>query len=303
MLKISYEDFIDYKNFCSKYMTDIYIKYRNNKTNKQILLTKDSIAVYNGKAEEKGLQDKVNNLISNKDVSILYDTDNGCLYTFFKNKNLAQYFEEQMKNVYNLHDLQNLIKFIEVTTNIKNKNTLQTKKKYNESIYEIVLNKILLKRYNKNIDYSSNNSSRVKIIHNRKNTNLKDGEKIKSFKFKNQDLFLEIGSYTYSNNLAVMCNTADDLYGVITINLPGMYLESKDEAFIDPINKDCGLLQKLIDEGIVKKVIKKNVQYNMGKYDLVQFNMDKLKEYDPKGYERFLKEIGFDEDISFKPSI
>ena len=50
MLKISYEDFIDYKNFCSKYMTDIYIKSRNNKTNKQILLTKDSIAVYNGKA-------------------------------------------------------------------------------------------------------------------------------------------------------------------------------------------------------------------------------------------------------------
>ena len=41
----------------------------------------------------------------------------------------------------------------------------------------------------------------------------------------------------------------------------------------------------------------------MGKYDLVKFDMNKLKEFDPKGYEEYLNEIGYDEDISFNPSI
>lgn len=40
----------------------------------------------------------------------------------------------------------------------------------------------------------------------------------------------------------------------------------------------------------------------MGHYNLVRFNMEKLKEYDPKGYEEFLNEIGYNEDIH-KPSI
>lgn len=298
-MKINYND---YENLCRQNMTDIYVKFSDNKTTKHILLNKDLITIYNGKDNEKKFQSKVDNLISSRPVSILYDTNNGCLYTFFKNKNLAQYFEEQMKNIYNLHDLKKLTQFIEFNTHIKNKNIIQPQKTYNMSIYDRVLRKILLKRYTKNIDYIPHNSFRVNI-YDKKKINSKEDTNIKSFKFKNKKLFLEIGSYAYSNNLAIMCYTADDLYGDITINLPGMYLNSKDEAFIDPINKDSGLLQKLIDEGIIQKVIKKNVQYNMGKYDLVKFNMNKLKEYDPKGCERFLQEIDFAENISFKSTI
>lgn len=41
----------------------------------------------------------------------------------------------------------------------------------------------------------------------------------------------------------------------------------------------------------------------MGHYDLVRFDLDKLKEYDPKGYYKFLENIGFEEKISRIPKI
>lgn len=71
-----------------------------------------------------------------------------------------------------------------------------------------------------------------------------------------------------------------------------------DEAFIDPINKDVGLYKALIDKGIIKEVIKENVPYNMGHYDLVRFDLDKLKEYDSKGYQEFFNTLSLEENIS-----
>lgn len=85
--------------------------------------------------------------------------------------------------------------------------------------------------------------------------------------------------------------------------MPELYLDSIDEAFIDPMCKDCGLYQALVDNGVINEVIREKVPYNMGKYDLVRFDMNKLKEFDPKGYEEYLNEIGYDEDVSFNPSI
>lgn len=41
----------------------------------------------------------------------------------------------------------------------------------------------------------------------------------------------------------------------------------------------------------------------MGYYDLVRFNLDKLKEYDSKGYYEYLEKIGFQESISRIPKI
>ena len=288
--------------FYCKYLTNIYIRYKSSKCNKQLLLSPNSIQLYDGKDDTKDCNVKITNLINNKKVSIIFENDNACLYVFFNNKNLAKYFEIKMKGVYNLQDLKSLIKFVEQV--LHNSHKSQYKKRYTEPLINEVLKKILLKKYEKVMKKNWYPYSLSNEISSKKNEGSKEeNKKMKSFKFKNQDLFLEIGTYAYNNYLAVMCNTADEPYGVITINLPGMYLESKDEAFIDPINKDCGLLQTLIDEGIIKKVIKKNVQYNMGKYDLVKFDMDKLKEYDPKGYAKYLKDINYDEDISIKPSI
>lgn len=126
---------------------------------------------------------------------------------------------------------------------------------------------------------------------------------IKSLNFNAEELYFEINSYSCNNRLAILCYTQDDLFSNITINLPDESINSYDEGFIDPINKDCGLYQELINCGIIKEVIKENVPYNMGKYDLVKFNMNVLKEYDPKGYENYLSLIGYEEDMSFKPSI
>ena len=58
---------------------------------------------------------------------------------------------------------------------------------------------------------------------------------------------------------------------------------------IDALTKDSWLEKKLIKEGIIKEVMTK-VNYNMGKYDFIVFDMKKLKEYDPVGMEQYLKE-------------
>lgn len=80
-------------------------------------------------------------------------------------------------------------------------------------------------------------------------------------------------------------------------------MDSISDAFINPINKDIGLYQALIDSKIIQEVIRENVPYNMGHYDLVSFNLDKLKEYDPKGFNDFLKTIGFEEKVVRIPKI
>lgn len=132
---------------------------------------------------------------------------------------------------------------------------------------------------------------------------MKEGFLIKSIKLNDEELFLEIGTYQYGKRLAVLCNTVDESFSDVTVNLPELYLDSVDEAFIDLMCKDCGLYQALIDNGVINEVIREKVPYNMGKYDLVRFDMNKLKEFDPKGYEEYLNEIGYDEDVSFNPSI
>lgn len=126
---------------------------------------------------------------------------------------------------------------------------------------------------------------------------------MKSIKLNNKEVFLEIGTYAYGNRLAILSNTVDEPYSDVTINLPELDLNTKDEAFIDSMCKDCGLYQALIDNGVIKEVVKEKVPYNMGRYDLVRFDLDKLREYDPKGYEEFLNEIGYDKNNSFDINI
>lgn len=127
---------------------------------------------------------------------------------------------------------------------------------------------------------------------------------MKKLNLNGEILTLEIGTYRANNHLAVISHCEDgEPFSDVTINLAGTFRNYIDEAFIDPINKDCGLYQLLINKGIIKEVLKENVQYNMGHYDLVRFDLDKLKEYDPKGYERYLNTIGFEEEITRFPKI
>lgn len=120
-------------------------------------------------------------------------------------------------------------------------------------------------------------------------------ENKKILKFKKRELFLEVSPYLNGGNLAILAYTKEDIYGDITINLNG-YSVDKDEGFINSITKDSGLEKKLINEGIIKEVIT-TVNHNMGKYDFVSFDMEKLKEYDPKGTKKYLNEKENEEEF------
>lgn len=113
-------------------------------------------------------------------------------------------------------------------------------------------------------------------------------ENKKTLKFNGKELFLQVSQYVNNGNLAILAYTKEDLYGDITINLSG-YSVDKDEGFINTITKDSGLEKKLIKEGIIKEIIT-TIKFNMGKYDLVAFDMEKLKEYDPKGIKQYQEE-------------
>lgn len=122
-----------------------------------------------------------------------------------------------------------------------------------------------------------------------------DEKERKKLKFKDNNLFIQVEQYQNNGNLAILAYTEDELYGDITINLQG-YSIDEDEGIINAITKDSGLEQKLIEEGIIKEVIT-TVKYNMGKYDFVVFDMEKLKEYDPKGIEKYQQSFEEEEEL------
>lgn len=111
----------------------------------------------------------------------------------------------------------------------------------------------------------------------------------KTLKFDGEELFLKVGTYRSTGNLTILAFTKDELYGDITINLNG-YSIDEDEGFINSMTKDSGLEKKLIKEGIIKEVIT-TVNRNMGKYDLVVFDLEKLKEYDAEGIKEYNESV------------
>ena len=111
---------------------------------------------------------------------------------------------------------------------------------------------------------------------------------VRTLNFKGKKLFMDVYQYRNNDRLGIYAYTRKEAYGMVTINLSGLSV-NKNEEFIESNTKDSGLEQKLIDEGIIKKV-KRTVKYNMGKYDLVVFDMEKLKEFDPSGVKEYQEE-------------
>ena len=110
-----------------------------------------------------------------------------------------------------------------------------------------------------------------------------DNKTRKTLNFDGDKLFLEVSQYRSNMNLAIVAYTEEEPYGDITINLPGMWLED-NEGFINSYTKSGGLEKALIEKGTHK--------YNYGEYDLVTFDLEKLKEYDPDGVEKYEQYIG-----------
>lgn len=117
------------------------------------------------------------------------------------------------------------------------------------------------------------------------------------------ELYLFVSSYEYNNRLAIVAVTTDeDLYCDITINLPERQVNSIDNVFLTPELKYDGLQDKLTELGIIENIIC-TTRYNFGVYDLVKLNFDKLKEYDARGLNRFIKDLDSKENISNDISI
>ena len=128
----------------------------------------------------------------------------------------------------------------------------------------------------------------------------KDGINIerKTIASKYGHLFLDVLQYQNNNRIAIISYFANDndLFADITINL-NLPINNYDEGFInaDINHKEFGIVDLLKKERIIEKSygMKKN---NMGSYELVKFNLEKLKEYDYAGVEKFLGSINIGND-------
>ena len=121
-----------------------------------------------------------------------------------------------------------------------------------------------------------------------------DEKQRKALKFKGENLILQVSQYRNNGRIAILVYTEEEPYSDITINLPGFCLEANEGA-IDSLAKSCGLEKALIKKGIIKEVYG-SAKYNMGTYDIVAFNIEELRKYDPKGVKEFEEMLQQDEE-------
>ncbi len=125
----------------------------------------------------------------------------------------------------------------------------------------------------------------------------------KIIEFNQGKATLEVDSYAYDLRLCINVEMVDDYesFGSITIDLHDCYLRDSAEGFIDNSvsSNEFDLIPKLKELGIIKESYGR-INYNYGSYEYVKFDLEKLKEYDKDGVEKFIfisKEIGRDINI------
>ena len=90
-----------------------------------------------------------------------------------------------------------------------------------------------------------------------------------------------------------------NLFDDLTINLPELPINGSDEAFVNSnlINDRFNIVRVLEKKGIISKNYGQK-QYNMGQYYHVKFDFDKLKEFDPKGFQDYMSSCQPDQSIT-----
>ena len=118
--------------------------------------------------------------------------------------------------------------------------------------------------------------------------------KSKKLNAEGKDYKLEIHNYTDNGRLAILIyNDNDELFSDLTINLSDMMLPEENCAFINSGITDTKIGSAIYDALRKEEVIDYDYgmyQYNLGKYKLVSFDIEKLKEYDLKGSKKYLEE-------------
>ena len=110
------------------------------------------------------------------------------------------------------------------------------------------------------------------------------------WEFGEEIISLHLGMYANNERLYIGMTTHNDdgaePFADMTVNLPAFSLEP-NEAFINgDISKD---LLAFIKENKLGKVLPYTVKQGFGKYSVVAFDLEKLKEFDSKGIAEFKK--------------
>ena len=95
---------------------------------------------------------------------------------------------------------------------------------------------------------------------------------------------MDIARYQNNNRLYLGLSMEDDYFSDITINLPDLLLPADDFVFVSgDLTKE--VKDQLKDYGILSEYLY-TADYNMGHYDCYSINLEKLKHYDPDGFEK-----------------
>lgn len=109
----------------------------------------------------------------------------------------------------------------------------------------------------------------------------------KTIKLYDEDCCLSVYNYVDNNRLYLgVSDKNNDIIQDISVNLPEVHASYNQIYLTEPLSKD--VVNKLVRLGIISKPVKE-VQYNMATAKLVDVNLDKLKDYDKEGVEKYLK--------------
>lgn len=116
-------------------------------------------------------------------------------------------------------------------------------------------------------------------------------KKIKTLKTKYGNLYFKVNNYDNNNRLAIEIYNKknDEFFDTLTINID-IPIISINQGFINDNLYDFApdLIKKLKKEKIISQSLG-FINYNYGRYEQVDFNLEKLKEYDAKGVDNYLE--------------
>lgn len=109
---------------------------------------------------------------------------------------------------------------------------------------------------------------------------------------------LHVESYAYGDGLYIgMLSYGEDgpePFADMTINIPAYSLEANEGIICGDISKD---LLKFIKKNKLGKVLPYSVRSGYGEYAVVAFDLERLKEFDPRGVAQFEKLHGIESKV------
>lgn len=115
------------------------------------------------------------------------------------------------------------------------------------------------------------------------------------WEFGKEEILLEVASYCYGENLAILMYHKEDgeleAFGDLTVNLPAYSLDP-NEAFIADFDSKSKLA--FIKQHKLGKVLPWKGRSGFCEYAVVAFDLNRLSQYDKEGVEKFCEKRGIE---------